>query len=72
MLKSKSPWTRSQGDRTRLVIAHRLSTILAVDQILVLLVKQGIHAELIGRGPTCLWETQSGQEPEALGIDPAF
>lgn len=38
--------------------------ILAADQILVLLVKQGKHAELIALGPTCLRETQFGQERE--------
>jgi ATP-binding cassette subfamily B protein len=58
--------------RTSLVIAHRLSTILAADRILVVdegrLVEQGTHAELLARGGlyAFLYETQFGQEPEAL------
>jgi ATP-binding cassette subfamily B protein len=58
--------------RTSLVIAHRLSTILAADRILVVdegrLVEQGTHAELLARGGlyAFLYETQFGEEPEAL------
>jgi len=63
--------------RTSVVIAHRLSTILAADKILVFdqgkLVEAGAHAELLARDGLYaeLYETQFGQEPDALPAAPS-
>jgi len=63
--------------RTSVVIAHRLSTILAADKILVFdqgkLVEAGAHSELLARDGLYaeLYETQFGQELDALPAAPA-
>ncbi len=63
--------------RTSVVIAHRLSTILAADKILVFdqgkLVEAGAHSELLARDGLYaeLYETQFGQEPDALPAAPS-